>query len=927
MGGSSSVVIGYKYYLGMHMVICHGPVDSFQKIIVGEREAWSGNVTSSQQITVSASSLFGGDKKEGGISGAIDIMMGESSQVANDYLTTQLGSPMPAFRGVLSAVLRRVYICAMSAYPKPWSFKVKRIPAKTWYAAKAEINGSANPVHVVYETLTNTDWGMGYPILSIDSASFQAAADKCYSEGLGVSMLLSNQDSIEKFIYDVLAHMNGILYTRPDNGQFAIKLLRDDYTPASLSLYNESNVVTLESFERPSYAEMVNEIVVVYRPQGGTEDDSVTVQDLASVQAQGGVVSQTVQYPGIDNANNAARLAMRDLRQKSTPLSRIRIHVNRNAWNVVIGGVFKFSWAEHGLVEVIYRALGVNYGTLNDGTIIIDAVEDVFGLPTNTYMGSQTSAWVDPIVSPSEFTIKRYEEANYFDVATRRSDADVAAIPSTACFPIAIVGQPANFCHGFEFWSGTASNNHTYASSGVPAPYGTLSANIDYTTTSITFSQISPDFQFTTNLLGTYAYIDDEIVRIDTINFNSKTVVVGRGCLDTVPAKHLAGAILICAEYGPAKDAFEYATGATLHFKSLMRTGTGIMALASAANTSKTMSGRFNKPYAPGNLKVNTQTYPVSATFPVTVTWSHRDRTQQLVRPIIDHTAGNIGPEAGVAYKVRIKFNSAPFAEFDTTGTTYTINNPMKLSLLMHMEGLDNGVLFPEVTGKSVTVVGDTKTKTSVYKVGTSSAYFDGVGDYLTIPAHADFTIGDSVDFTFEAWVYPTSYGHASLGSRFFTLSGNDGTYTGLSLGFVPGGSLGIWSRNSANSANVIGHSFAVIPLNTWTHIAVCRIGSNWGVFIGGTNTWNGSLGASGLLSGSTCYIGHKHPSATETPYQGYLDEVRLVVGTGLYSGNFTPSTTPHPDTMPGSTVTVEVQSIRGTVRSHQALSHTFTAS
>ena len=37
MGGSKTVTIGYKYYLGMHMVICHGPVDSVQAIIAGER--------------------------------------------------------------------------------------------------------------------------------------------------------------------------------------------------------------------------------------------------------------------------------------------------------------------------------------------------------------------------------------------------------------------------------------------------------------------------------------------------------------------------------------------------------------------------------------------------------------------------------------------------------------------------------------------------------------------------------------------------------------------------------------------------------------------------------------------------------------------------------------------------------------------------
>lgn len=40
--GSKSVTVGYRYYAGMHLALCHGPVDSLNKIVVGERTAWSG---------------------------------------------------------------------------------------------------------------------------------------------------------------------------------------------------------------------------------------------------------------------------------------------------------------------------------------------------------------------------------------------------------------------------------------------------------------------------------------------------------------------------------------------------------------------------------------------------------------------------------------------------------------------------------------------------------------------------------------------------------------------------------------------------------------------------------------------------------------------------------------------------------------------
>ena len=59
-GGSSSYVVGHRYYAGLHLAICHGPVDAVTRIIVGERTAWSGSVTSSQTLYVNARNCSAG---------------------------------------------------------------------------------------------------------------------------------------------------------------------------------------------------------------------------------------------------------------------------------------------------------------------------------------------------------------------------------------------------------------------------------------------------------------------------------------------------------------------------------------------------------------------------------------------------------------------------------------------------------------------------------------------------------------------------------------------------------------------------------------------------------------------------------------------------------------------------------------------------
>ncbi|MGX1259791.1 VWA domain-containing protein [Sinorhizobium fredii] len=134
--------IGYKYYLGMHMVLCHGVADALFRIRVGEKDAWTGFERGSR-INISKKSLFGGDKREGGISGALDLEMGAPDQGRNDYLQARLGSDCSAHRGVVGVVLRRMYL-GTTPYIKPWEFRLQRIYKRSdgtaqWYETKAGI--------------------------------------------------------------------------------------------------------------------------------------------------------------------------------------------------------------------------------------------------------------------------------------------------------------------------------------------------------------------------------------------------------------------------------------------------------------------------------------------------------------------------------------------------------------------------------------------------------------------------------------------------------------------------------------------------------------------------------------------------------------------------------------------------------------------
>ncbi|GAB4531979.1 MAG: hypothetical protein Tsb0020_48180 [Haliangiales bacterium] len=114
---------------------------------VGEGAGQSGDGTGGR-IVIDAPEVFGGDGREGGIAGDMDIDMGAPDQVPNDYLVDVLTAEdpdraVPAYRGVASAIFRQGYV-GNNPYIKPWAFRVTRVlkaedGSEQWYPEKAPI--------------------------------------------------------------------------------------------------------------------------------------------------------------------------------------------------------------------------------------------------------------------------------------------------------------------------------------------------------------------------------------------------------------------------------------------------------------------------------------------------------------------------------------------------------------------------------------------------------------------------------------------------------------------------------------------------------------------------------------------------------------------------------------------------------------------
>ena len=87
-----------------------------------------------------------------------------------------------------------------------------------------------NPAHIIRESLTNGDWGLGHTFSDI-GPSFAVAADALFSEGFGLSLLWQRESTIEDFIADVLKHIDAYLYVDRRSGRWELRLIRADYDP------------------------------------------------------------------------------------------------------------------------------------------------------------------------------------------------------------------------------------------------------------------------------------------------------------------------------------------------------------------------------------------------------------------------------------------------------------------------------------------------------------------------------------------------------------------------------------------------------------------------------------------------------------------------------------------------------------------------
>lgn len=691
---------GFRYFFGIHMGIGRH-IDVLKEIRVGGKTAWKGAKAGQARWKIDAPMLFGGDDGEGGIHGTIDMMTGAPDQPVNRRLADMLGGLVPAFRGACTLFYDGL-ITSMSPYPKPWEVRAARTAGgwdgPTWYPEKVTIAlGSIqamNPAHVLYEAITNRDWGRGKDRSMIDDAQWRSAADALHAEGFGLCLAWKQQDKISSFMQSVLDHIGAAFVLNRRTGKLQLLLIRDNYVAADLPLFDEdSGLLSVADDENAASAPAANEIIVTFsNPEAYGAQQQVRVQNAAAIASVGGPITETVEFLHIPTASLALRVAQRILREKSVS-KRLKVTLDRRASGLQPGTPFRIRSTRRGIAEMVLRAGKVEDGTLASGAITVTAMQDAFGLPNTSFVEVQPPEWLPPATAPLPATVRKPFELSYRDLVVGLSAAELAAVhPTAGAFGI-MVRRPTNASINYVLLTTASGAEYIAAASGDFCPSAqivdAIAASPEPTQIKLTF--VTDIAGFTPGAVGV---LDEETVQLVSVDWMTGRAFIRRGCVDTVPAPHAAGARLWLYTDSAAVDPTEYTAGMTVLAKVLPYSSGGWLDAELAPIDALVMAQRQARPFPPAGVLINGERAPATVIGPLSVTWFHRDRILQADQ-VVDATMGSIGPEPGTTYLVRAYdsddlpvHQSAPI-EGAVYETEFLHDGPLRLTVTSVRDGLE----------------------------------------------------------------------------------------------------------------------------------------------------------------------------------------------------------------------------------------------
>ncbi len=706
MGSEPPKMRVVDYFIDLHFGICHGPIDAINEIYIKEKRlrSFKGPYTARANINIYEPRLFGGDKKDGGVAGTIEYYEGNLTQTMSYDISSRVGrdsTTMPGYRGIAnifcggggyvqqslgipilleSPALSRAYLTGfqwssnnpylpsiavdVTRSPKGLSPELAKIP-------NPPFPDDANPAIIIYECLTNAEWGMGGQSLIIDIPSFELAAQILYDENFGLSLMWVRPTTIEKFIEEILDHIQATLFQDTATGKLTIVMYRDDYNDNidDLPVLDKTNAV-INDFSRKSWGETVNEIVVTWTNPKNEQEETVTYQDLSNIAIQNAVISDSRNYYGVRNSELALRLAVRDVRSASYPLAIANVTVDRRSFDFFPGQVVKLVSEIDGVKQIIMRINNIDYGTANDAKITMVMTEDIFSLEVAEFEKPPESQWEsgETMAAPLDYIHIQTLPRGILALMGIAPDIsrEMEQYPRVVSLILGQTDKPDT--RSFTvFAPATLPNGDTTIASRGDFPLlsrAVINTILPKAAISSLPNTIFEAFKGNYAVgIGSFGIIgtsekNHEFILFSELDRDTAVWTVYRGVLDTIPREWPADTPIWFPSLNRFScDTSEIMAGETIPYQLSPETSLNLLPLDDTPITSYTATERPYLPTRPANVKINNVSFEdvtQSTSEDTIVTWSNRNRlTEDLI--IKKWTDGNVTPEEGQTTIIRIR--------------------------------------------------------------------------------------------------------------------------------------------------------------------------------------------------------------------------------------------------------------------------------
>lgn len=479
---SKKQTTGYQYLITMDMAIALGPGFNFRRLWFGNYEIWNGCLTECENtVQIDLPNLYGGSTSNGGVQGTVVMFCGNYDQGNDEGLNKVLfpngEGTYPSYPGVAHVCFHDFWV-GNSTSIQPLYVEGSCFPDSLDLGDYLIMpNGfDMNPIGIIHHIICD-DWGcLGVDPERINTAQWQEVAQKVYAEGFGSSLIVSNAGTASAAVTELLTQLNGKIYQNPSTGLWDFVLVRDDYVIADLPVLGPSEVSSVQDFTKTLWSQTFNVVRVTFtdRTQGYKDDTVAQAQDFANIRFQGQVRPDDMSLESVYDPDVANMIAARELSNVNIPLYSMTLKLNRTHPDLAPGSPFVLNWPEYGIEQMVLRVSKFGLGTMADGTISMDCVQDVFSA-SNVLLAPPTAPpSTAPDTSAKAIANYRIFELPYWlDYQSLKTDA---GYQSMGVFALA----PSSYSVGFNaFIVGTDDDDAQVLDLAPYADTAVLNADLD----------------------------------------------------------------------------------------------------------------------------------------------------------------------------------------------------------------------------------------------------------------------------------------------------------------------------------------------------------------------------------------------------------------------------------------------------------------